>query len=903
MILLSSFVTGSNLSLRQDLGAHYSFNNLFLDSSPNNNDAVNDVGTLTINTTAKIGNGSVFNNAGDNCLDTTFGSGITHTDGVAYNFWIRSQTPNGGFGDGNIMAVYDPSATGRFRVFGYVDGNLQLVTLNDLNTDKPAGADIDTGDWFMITHTYDGSTHTTCVNGISRYTSSPTNVLVPDHNHRLFCREINSVTSEYSDTSNMDEVTIWERGLTLDDSTVGNACGGEVAELYNNGTGLDMHLVLNESATSVFEVAFFNNTNISKTVFNEEENFRIVINHTTSNGSIVFGDACNVTMFEGITETIGINDNFSLCAGGACDINTEFNETFNVSGLNLEGDDGLTDIVEFEACHINLPIGDVTVEISCSAGTASDTILASEIATCPNMFPVRTESNICVNDTVITVNLTVTAPFTQRKLIENLEYEREYTRLTVGAGADGNVYNTSEFHHFRHGTKTVHSNCTSQNAALSDSSEDTMIIVNIPPVVFNEGILIGNSFSSLLINNSVIEFLAESYQFLFSIIDDDLLQTNHTLLCNNGSVIFDVSHANISHTENVTFLDMVDFVCNPYTLSTTALDTNNNITRLTTHFNITDTTNPVCTGLNNASVTVNTTHTTSLSCVDEFFFSFNQTCTNRPNFLVVDLNTQLYTNEFNVTVNETITCQFDYCDGHTTNELKNDWIVIVDDTTFTFRIGQFHENKLQIFNTDISLSYEQKRNKIVFTIDDIGNRVKGEPKQFTLRYFVSENSYYIQHKKYKGWIVDYDSKTWLDLNGIKEPVSVFYLGAGVWELTFITDDKKLKFESIGELNCVSGSYIITPVPVVITTFDFLGDLNADNCSTATLESVAFIILIIIFIFFLIWLNFTIIKMPALDFVIGVFIMLLGFFMAGCAWIIALIFIFVGMAYIAVMMIR
>jgi len=108
-------------------------------------------------------------------------------------------------------------------------------------------------------------------------------------------------------------------------------------------------------------------------------------------------------------------------------------------------------------------------------------------------------------------------------------------------------------------------------------------------------------------------------------------------------------------------------------------------------------------------------------------------------------------------------------------------------------------------------SWNRRLNKYEFTSEfpDIA-RTSPTSYEHIFIYETSGNSQYIVSDEYDAWIVDWNVKTWFDLNTDQASThEVFKINDTAWEIRVQSRSNTLTFESIGELNCGQTNQTIT----------------------------------------------------------------------------------------------
>ncbi len=413
-----------------------------------------------------------------------------------------------------------------------------------------------------------------------------------------------------------------------------------------------------------------------------------------------------------------------------------------------------------------------------------------------------------------------------------------------------------------------------------------MTILNKPPVVIIEQVttdLGDTNLTNAALN--IIEYSTGLWDWEAIVDDDDILTINYTFFNSTGSIVFtNISNTPIDiFTANLTF---IDFTGNPYNFTVTAQDTFGNITIDSIEFNVTDTTNPACTGFNNASVRNQSTFTFDVTCTDEAFFELNVSCNNTFSSLDTGLQTTrfLYTQSF--PFNQSTLCNITFCDGHT-----DKW---VDDILIT----QNNSHWQRSFDSKIVMQFHDE--VIEFNSTKMLDRYN-----FNVRYYTTQSKYinftitsdeYIwimDGNKHKGWLITGDY--WIDFDSNDVKLSNAYRVSDtevIVELKLKKDIDVIEFNSIGKLNCVSTAMTLTLLPTIPSPINFTLQ-RFDDCDVSNTDKSIFIIGII-FLFVFLWMFSIHVKIPILSIFIGFLMAYFGWAISHCWEWANVLFIILGM---------
>lgn len=342
-----------------------------------------------------------------------------------------------------------------------------------------------------------------------------------------------------------------------------------------------------------------------------------------------------------------------------------------------------------------------------------------------------------------------------------------------------------------------------------DNYSEQITINNELPV--SSVIGINNSNGFFIFNISlVLEYNVENWQFYYSAIDNNK-DTVIVRISNNSHILEE--YENPQFEINVSGFTFTETSGNPYNFSVFINDTFGEYSYSEFMFNVTDSIFPVCTGLDDENVsTANDTYNWTVNCFDENFYSFNITCDNTFNYSEIGLNNLSFSWDNSTSVDTKTECDFKYCDGHTKNKLSKDFFVVAEKEKLKIKNNGKNVN-LTITSQFESFTYQKEEDRIKFKIkhkDKTGLLI------YSLLYRTSKKSNYLKDDKYKGWIVDYESQTWFDANIENDKnaiVEVNQIDYDLYEITIYSYESELMFESIGELNCISGTQVLDVEPV------------------------------------------------------------------------------------------
>lgn len=638
----------------------------------------------------------------------------------------------------------------------------------------------------------------------------------------------------------IDDITVFNDTALTDAQIKTMGLGNWTAEGTANSSTVD---ILIQNRTSLNYLA----------VLDESENFFIMANFTDdADGSAItkeLGGTCNSTLLNAIIEEEATSSGFELCLSG-CDNKTYSQEANFHTNLSY-----YRDFIRVEACHQQIAQQSLQANISCGGNVYSENILPQQIPFCSDGYgEVFIYSSVCSNYDNVNFSISFSGGVQRRKLINELELDREYFTHydNLSFNTTTNLWQTNHTYEFyAHGSKKIEVNCSSTaDVNFNNTVSENFTIVNRLPII--NFLSVNTSLELLNLTSEVlIEYASGIWNFIISISDDDLHNINYSFFNNTGGLVYSTNSSKpiILNTSDGLFANFVDG--NPFNLTVNATDTKGNSTEVDLLFNVTDTLNPTYTGFDNTSVTINSFHTWNATLSDEYLWSFNIMCDNGHNDSVTEIaaTSFSYTNFTNIT-SDTV-CNFNISDGHTA--------LSINDIAFTKNLV---DNKL-IFD-DIELTLEQEIKDFSFTkqVDRYNFCIEPTEKVLHLDIQIPESCIKYPSEDYKGWYVC-KNKYWLDFESDYKVDS--YYDRVTIDLSKV-DDKIICFNSIGELNTVSGSQLIqaTAVPNVYDEklIEHTNWFNLDAITTTTTAGVLmYFFIFIILVGMLIYSEFT--KIPAL----------------------------------------
>lgn len=589
--------------------------------------------------------------------------------------------------------------------------------------------------------------------------------------------------------------------------------------------GWDYTFILFENATapppinsSSIDLLFSNSTSEYKTLFQESEEIEVYINYTDDLLNISLNDSygkCNITVVNGVLEEIGTEDNFNLCDNILCS-----NITYSFEANFHSNDSYKRDFIRLEACHSQVALGNMVANISCGNNLYSEIITSSQIPLCSDGFgEIFIYNDSCSNYLNVNVSLSFSESYQRRKLINIIELDREYyEHFNIGLfNATSKLWYINHTHeYYEHGSKETYANCSySIDINFNNSVSENITIVNKPPKVFINQV--NNSLGIVnLTDNILIEYASGIWNFLISVIDDDIDTINYTFYNSSNHLILSKqsSYPIIFNSTDKLFVDFTEG--NSYNLTVWVNDTFKNITYEYLTFNITDTGNPTYTGFTNTTHEINTNFTFSGQLQDEHLWGFDFKCNNSFTYSITGIGATIFNfvnNQSNIT-GDTL-CNFNITDGHT-GEIIDDFSLDSSANSFTFN-GITIESEKTLKNIEFIKEYDKY--KVCLETSEI---------ESYLFLTMPDNCIKYPSEDYKGWYVC-DNKYWFDTES-KEDYPVWTDGGKALTIDIRTAKSKvICLDSIGVLNRVSGSQlitaVITPEEEVLTVSDRLGNTN------------------------------------------------------------------------------
>lgn len=635
-----------------------------------------------------------------------------------------------------------------------------------------------------------------------------------------------SVTHDYTGMRHL----IYLNNVLISNETLGDKVNGDSSFTFedrNSNTYILDGYVCNGTYCEIegdvysTDLFFKNESGINKTSFKEGEVFNPFINYTLNNVPVtnLSGD-CNITMSEMVLEREAPDNNFSICDIVSCDYDSHyyFNESWNT-------DNAVQDMVHFYGCYNNL-IGSVNeflnVSLKCGSNSYTEIFNRSSIPLCSNGNPfIFVNTSVCSAFDSVNYSLTHRGEASESIQIYDLSSDRQYNNYVFD---DEIRYNdTSELWYLNQSMEFYDSALINVSAQCGSGvfDNETITIVDIPPRVFINSFIYGTAQTDLY-NGVVVEFKDGSWVASVSVIDNELQNVSLNIYNGSGNNVF-----NSGSYGAVPFLSdlFVEFQ-NPYNISLWANDTNGNTGFVSLLFNWSDSIPPSFNLLSGGSGVLNDNYTLNMSMNDEYLWFFNLSCSGvNYNFSMDEIASQSYYHDHKLVLNNNITCFYEVCDGHTDMIMEPIDIIKVAEM-----------NKMFIGNEDVSLSVDVSE----INTYEFKEKIEFEfiLKEQTDFFYVTVSEGFVQapYSEYKGHFVNTQTREWLDFEG---DYDIEVLGNTV----FIRSDKPIdnfKFNSVGRLNCINGTFNINATEKSADVINFSGCYFDYNPYIKDFEWVCFI---------------------------------------------------------------
>jgi hypothetical protein len=522
---------------------------------------------------------------------------------------------------------------------------------------------------------------------------------------------------------------------------------------------------------------------LKKSTFLEGEDFRSYSNFTLSNNTVVLGASCNVSVPNGFLEFNSVQKNFTVCLIG-CSQSSYFEK---VSSLPVSN--AVYDLLHFSVCRPSTDIVSLSVVLcgdsfsvsggsipSCASGNASIVLNSSKCKT-------KSQANFTISNSAL---------FIGRHLVSGLSLDRQFSffvdRMVYNSSSKVYVSNHS-WEYYAHGLYTLTHYCS--KGSFSNSLNNAVTVVNVPPSVFLVYVRTNFGIFNFSVGVLPLQFSSGFWHFVASVLDDDL--DSVVYMIRNGSqqvfrTVYRTTPLGILNLSYTYFLKQ-----GTYNFSVFANDTNKNKTFRSALFSVVDTTRPYCSGFFNGSVLNNTYRNWNISCSDDYFWLFNNTCDNGYRYFKDSIANQTFRFVNRTRVKDVdLTCKFLYCDGHTASDIGN-MAVGVD----LSKDSIISDSVVLVSNTDLKdISLIREKDKVSFCVVPVDSKVS------TLSFKIPEGCVPAKNSKFAGHLVCEKDRVWIDF--VNSEVSAVVVGSDiVLDLANVKDRSNLCFSSIGRLNCVN----------------------------------------------------------------------------------------------------
>lgn len=675
-------------------------------------------------------------------------------------------------------------------------------------------------------------------------------------------------------TGYIDELCKWDRPLTPD----------EISELYNSGAGSfyanwsAVPEVIAGNITTIIK----NVSGIVKTSFDEGEDFYIYLNHTyTGNGTSIDDSQCNISVERGIATYDAGDQNFTLCTTG-CEYSTY---TYAFTGIETNGGEINDDYVHFNACHQSATqTGYIDTTVQCGATSNTYRTTSAEFVLCSSGYtPIFINQSNCTNFSDINVSMTTLSPASQLKVINELNYDREFNNHVnkwnedVFYNSTTSLYYTIHEHEiYRHGVYDINSTCINPDSTLNAVSSQEITIVNAPPQINFQ--TVNNSLGVTdLTQNVVIQYSDGTWTWSGSIIDDDLFSFNISFYNATGKfydLCIDCNQTSYDTPDKL----FTDFD-NPYYISVYAIDTEGGNTTANLTFYVNDTIIPSLSAVSDIFLNT-TTHTRgqdlifNISFTDEALFTTafklyqaNGTVLYYDAQLFNPVQTEYLLNDVVTALNISDSVIYgivNATDGHTLVDVRD----ILEKNVYVNINNDIVTDKFTMScnNIDyITLDYRE---------DSVKEHIKfnGDYASMTCRFtpFDNQVTEIIDSDKYGRYLIIGDY--WIDfVSNYTENVYITKLNGGQYydvQVDFTVDNvDEIEYESIGLLNFIEKDFYITLEDAPVST---------ERTSITTSEALIIGLLTIVWLFMLIFPFYS--RINAMYVISGLYSLMYGLFM-------------------------
>lgn len=573
------------------------------------------------------------------------------------------------------------------------------------------------------------------------------------------------------------------------------------------------------SLSPLLKVSLFNTSGSRKSTFSPGEGFFVSLAASWNNGTNISSASCNVSLQNVSLEVAADSNNFSVCPSG-CSVSGVYTDSFSLSSAPSR----YLDVIHFSVCHPGSNLNKVlTFNFSCASGGSVFLLNGSDVPACtgsPFFFSLETDS--CISDTSTTLKISYDGSFLRRPEISNLFIDRFVSSdlmTNIPYSSPDHAFITDHEHEYHFpSVYPVSASCFIPSSAVSVSNSSLLSLVDVSPLIVP--FHVNNSVNEVSMGDN-ISFGDSPFGFSFTVVHPSLSWVFFSL-SNSSGVVF-----SLNSTGN--FFPFIpsdsfrDFSANPFNISIKSGNLAGFTSSYSASFSVYDLVTPLCVGFSDVSVQNDSFYNFSIDCYDEAFYSLNISCDSGFSHYVGGLSDPTFHYSNSTLILKSTTCGLEWCDGHTKFALsKSSFYSLTKDkgvSFFTVTKG----NKANVtFSPKGGVSPSSV--EIIKKVDRISFKYtfqKGSKGKRSFVYSTSDAAVFLDDPMYKGWIVDPVSRTWFDSEISNDPsavVSVEKISYNEWLVVVDSDLDVLEFESIGELNCGSGTFRITAVPLIPGVF-------------------------------------------------------------------------------------